>query len=692
MADKEYSFDPIIPFLFIKNKKEQMIEAMRRLNREAGLHRFILVFPTWDGEAKGATILQAFEAFGDLVGEVGSRVAAEGIEVGWWCAPSLSIDPLLLEGEVSASAQKIVGIDGAVSKGAYCPLDKQFMSSMGTYMQTVVKRGRPPYIFFEDDYEMSNHDVVRFGCFCPLHMKRFSELVGKEVSREELQALFRSGGDQAVAYRKVWANLMKDSLVELSSSMRRAVDEIAPDTRMALCQSFVCDIDGDFTQDVAKALAGGTKPLVRLFGSDYGSDQADHFASLTFHMLHAKMTLGDEFELIHESDPFPHSRFFFSAAKLRALVSLALFYGFDGSLSYVTQYTDGPLEDEGYFRMVGRNRAFFNELMRVVQGFRIVGPNVMYRPHAQAHRPVVGNHPPVIVTSAWAAVLGKMGIPYTAQGGKGPAMVCGEDILDLSDEELRELLGSGVFLDGLAAMYVCRRGYGDLLGVYVTELDAALCDTLVSERLTKLDEWTESEAGMRMYFVNLAMAIQQYSSVFHISPKHPEVRVMSELWNDCEEAVVPAVTLYENSLGGRVAVMAYDLRQNASASIYNYKRKEQIRGIIEWLGRSNLPVYAAKDPNVFVSAQENPETGDKLIAVYNLSLDPLEQVTLAIDGGWIKPYAYRLQDDGVWTLLDQAGNVPLKDKIMFNIRGTLGTLQPLVLRLSDREVWESRNF
>ena len=469
LAMKDYSFDPIVPFMFIKDKKEIMIEAMRKLNREAGLRRFILVFPAWDGEAKEATVLHAFEAFGDLLGEVGRRLAADGIEVGWWCAPSLSIDPLPSAGK--APVQKIVGVDGAVSKGGYCPLDERLIASMGMYMQAVVKRGRPPYIFFEDDYEMSNHDVVRFGCFCPLHMKRFSELVGKEVSREELAMLFRLGGEQAVEYRKVWAGLMKDSLVELASSMRKAVDEIAPETRMALCQPYVCDLDGNLTEDVAKALAGGTKPLVRLFGSDYSSDQADHFASLTFHMLHSKQTLGDEFELIHESDPFPHSRFFFSAAKLRALISLSLFYGFDGSLSYVTQYTDGPLEDEGYFRMIARNRAFFTEMKRSVEGFRMAGPHVLYRPHAHAHRPVVGNQTPVQVTSAWAAVLGKMGIPYTARAGKGPAMICGEDILDLSDAELRELLGTGAFLDGLAAMYACRRGYGDLLGVEVTELE-----------------------------------------------------------------------------------------------------------------------------------------------------------------------------------------------------------------------------
>lgn len=684
MTVTDYSFDPIVPFLFIKDKKEEMIDAIKKLHREAGLRRFILVFPTWDGEAKGRSVQQAFEKFGDLLGDVRQRLASDGIEVGWWCAPSLSIEPLLPEGE--PSAQKIVGIDGAVSKWAYCPSDERFAASMGNYLQTVVRRGGPPYIFFEDDYQVSNHDAVRFGCFCPLHLKRFSERIGREVSREELEALFRSGGEQAAEYRKAWAGLMKDSLTELAGSMRRAVDKVAPDTRMALCQPFVCDVDGDLTQSVAKALAGGTKPLVRLFGSDYNSDRADHFASLTFHMLHSKQTLEEGIELIHESDPFPHSRFFFSAAKLRALISLALFYGLDGSLSYVTQYTDSPVEDEGYFRMIARNRAYFTELKRSVEGFRMAGPRVLYRPHAHAHRPVAGNQIPVQVTPSWASVLGKLGIPYTAQAGKGPVMICGEDILDLSDAELLELLGSGVFLDGLAALYACRRGYGDLLGVDVTELEVAVCDTIVNERLTKLDEWAEPGAGARMYFVNLALAVQQYASVFRITPKHAEVRVMSELWNDQEEAVAPAVTLHQNRLGGRVAVMAYDLRQNVSASIFNYKRKEQIRGITEWLGGSNLPVYAVKDPNVFVSAQEHPEMGDKLIAVYNVSLDPLEQVTLAIDASWSKHYAYRLLDDGSWELLDQAEKTPLKDKEILKIRGAFATLQPLVLRLTDRPV------
>jgi hypothetical protein len=73
-----------------------------------------------------------------------------------------------------------------------------------------------------------------------------------------------------------------------------------------------------------------------------------------------------------------------------------------------------------------------------------------------------------------------------------------------------------------------------------------------------------------------------------------------------------------------------------------------------------------------------------LIAAYNLSLDPLEQFTLAINSSWNKPFAYRLQDDGVWTLVDQTDNLVLKEKVVMHVRGPFATLQPLVLRLSNR--------
>ncbi|MCQ6560461.1 hypothetical protein [Paenibacillus mendelii] len=689
MTTAEFQFKSIVPFLFVVNKKAEMLAAMRRLKQEAGICKFILVFPQWNGESKEvSTASHAFEKFGDLILEVRQHMADEGIEVGWWCSPSLSVGPQPLN-EQEPLFQRIIGIDGAASRTANCPLDEKYIALLSGYVHTVVSRGRPPFVFFEDDYEMSNHDVVRFGCFCPLHLRRFSEQMGlsKVLSREEIEAIFRRGDERSAIYRKAWARLMRDSLVELASRVRAAVDEVAPQTRMALCQPGPCDFDGDLTEAVARAFAGSTRPLVRLFGSDYNSDVANNFPALTFHFLHSKQTLSEDLELIHESDPYPHTRFFFSAAKLRALITLAMFYGLDGSQTYLTQYTDGPLEEEGYFKMVSASRAFFSELRSSVRGFRMAGPRILYRPFAHAYRPIKGNQGPYITTPAWASVLGRFGIPYSIHSEDGPVMVCGEEILDLSKDELVELFKGKVFLDGLAAFYLSKNRYGDFIGAEVTELDSVISDRIGYERLTEHTVWREHTAGERMYFTNLTLTVHQESNVFRIKDMNESAQALSEFVDEFDQVVAPSTILFTNRLGGRVAINAYNLQVNDSASVYNYKRKEQFRGIIEWLGGTSLPVYAGKDPNIFVSAQEHTESGDKMIAVFNMSLDPVQQVTLILDAAWKKDYVYRLDEDGKWVLInDMAWEQTGVNKYTSRISHGCSTLQPLILRLCDHSI------
>lgn len=682
MSIASFEFDPIVPYLFIGQKKEEMLQNLRKLKEAAGIRRFMLVFPSWNGDSKGPQALHAFEQFGDLLKEVRERVAADGIEVGWWCSPSLAAGPEYGKDE-DEPFQKIVGIDGAVSRSANCPLDRHYIKLLGGYLQTVVERGAPPYIFFEDDYEVSNHDVVQYGCFCPLHLERFSERIGKTMSRAEVEATFRRGDEQSAQLRKAWAILMKDSLVELAGALRRAVDEVAPQTRMALCQPGTCDFDGDLTEAVARAFAGSTKPMVRLFGTDYNSDVANNFPALTFHFLHAKQTLGEDLELIHESDPFPHSRFFFSAAKLRSLITLAMFYGLDGALTYVTQYTDGPLEEEGYYSMVGASRAFFSELRRSVTDCRLAGPRLMYRPHAHVHRPIVGAGVPLVIAPAWASVLGRFGIPYAIKSEEGAVMVCGEDVLDLTGEEIVELLSGGVFLDGLAAFYLCQKGYGDLLGTGITEMDSASSYRICQEKLTASNPWRAHTQGSRMYFTDLTVTTFQRSNVFRLDAHDNSVQTVSEFIDEFGQTVAPATLLYTNRLGGRVAINAFNLALNASASIYNYKRKEQFRGIIEWLSGNHLPVYAEKAPNVFVGAQEHKESGDKIVAVFNLSLDALKQVSLLVDDSWKKEYVYRLHEEGYWEIQDSVQWERLEGKFRLTVPGAYTTLQPLILKFSN---------
>ncbi|WP_409345195.1 hypothetical protein [Paenibacillus sp. MBLB4367] len=682
----DYEFDPIVPFLFIEEDKENMLAALRKLRHETGIRRVLLVFPVWNGEAKGPSAYLAYEKFGDLLHEVKQHLANDGMEIGWWCAPTLTLGPDADRMEAdSLRLQPIVGLDGTVSQSGCCPIDPDYQRLFSSYVRTIAERARPAIILFEDDYRLSSNYGVGYGCFCPRHLERFSSRIGRQASREELAALFCAGGEQAVEYRRLWAELMRDSLVELAARLRSTVNEVAPDTRMALCQPGMSDFDGDMTGPVARAFAGTTKPLVRLWGTSYRFDHADTFPDITFHMLYSKLALPEDFEIIHESDPYPHSRFFFSATKLRALIALSMFYGFDGSLSYITQYTDGPLEEKGYTAMIKDSRNFFTSLRRSVEGFRLAGPRLLYRPLAHVHGHIQHGRGSYRTTPAWAQVLGKFGIPcapYTSSDTAGslPLLVSGENVLELSPNEIMSMLSGSVFLDGLAASYLCRMGYGELIGTEVTELGPDELRNIGHERVTPANIWRENTEGTRMYFSDQA-GTREESGAYRLKPLADAV-VLSQFVSENREVVSPSVVSYTNRLQGRIAVLAFNLQANRNESVLNYKRKEQFRGILEWLGRQSLPIYAVQ-PSLFVAALEHPDNGMRMAALFNLSLDEASSIQLVTDRAWYSQNIEFLDDHGVWQAV---GNAFWKEDDKGHYRLTIpkscSTLRPLVIRFS----------
>ncbi|MFC5401563.1 hypothetical protein [Cohnella soli] len=678
---KSFEFDPIVPFLFIEEEKENMMAALRKLRYETGIRRVLLVFPVWNGDTKGPNAELAYEKFGDLLCDVKQQLAADGMEIGWWCAPSLTLGPDADRMEAdSPRIQHLVGIDGTVSQSACCPIDPDYQLLFSSYVRTITKKARPSIILFEDDYRLSCNYGVDFGCFCPRHLEQFSSRIGRQTSREELEALFSTGGEQAVEYRRLWAELMRDSLVELATRLRSTVNEIAPDTRMALCQPGMSDFDGDMTGPVARAFAGTTKPLVRLWGTSYRSDNADSLPEITFHMLYSKLALPEDFEIIHESDTYPHSRFFFSATKLRALIALSMVYGFDGSLSYLTQYTDGPLEEKGYTAMIKESHDFFTGLRHSVEGFRLTGPRVLYRPLAHVHR---GSYR---TTPAWAQVLGKFGIPcvpYTPSDAAGslPLFVNGENVLELSPEEIMSMLSGSVFLDGLAAYYLCRMGYGELIGAEVSEMGPNELRDIGHERVTPANVWRDNTEGTRMYFSDQA-GPREESGAFRLKPLADAV-ILSQFVSENREVVSPSVVSFTNRLQGRIAVLAFNLQANRNESILNYKRKEQFRGIAEWLGSRSLPVYS-EQPSLFVVALEHPDNGMKMTALFNLSLDETAGVQLVTDRAWYSQNIEFLDDHGIWQAVCNVSWERNDDeRYRLSIAKSCSTLRPLVFRFSN---------
>ena len=122
-------------------------------------------------------------------------------------------------------------------------------------------------------------------CIRDSHLNEFALMENKKYSREELLEIFRTVTPESVWLRRRWADLSRKSLVEFAKKVRSEIDKIAPDTRISLCQSGVSDFDGFFIEDVASALAGKTRPLVRLYGTNYSSFEDISIPETVFHAL-----------------------------------------------------------------------------------------------------------------------------------------------------------------------------------------------------------------------------------------------------------------------------------------------------------------------------------------------------------------------------------------------------------------------
>ena len=328
---------------------------------------------------------------------------------------------------------------------------------------------------------------------------------------------------------------------------------------------------GDFTASVCMALAGATRPLVRLYGASYGSDDPKVLPKMSYHFAYAQHVLPGNFETIHESDTYPHTRFFVSAEKLRSYISLAMLYGLDGSLTNITQLLDGPLEDKGYQRMMRDSWAFFEALKKVGKSSTPVGSLIPYQPdrHVYAQIPDPPSRPRS-KTSPWINLLGQSGIPYSFNGN-GVPVLAGEDMFTFSDKEILKMLSRGVFLDSRAADILVQKGLEDLIGTRVKDVENKYVAKY--ESLSTDNPWRDNAGGDYTYFFSMgSLPGGQKNKVKELVPLQG-AKVVSSFLDGYESVVGPATVLFENKLGGRVAVMAYDLAGTSGASILNYRKK-----------------------------------------------------------------------------------------------------------------------
>ena len=639
--------NPLVPFDFKIGEPAKQIEALKTLREKFGLKRFVFTGPGhW--RTYGHYDEAGHVKLGQHLAMAKEALKGTDIEIGWWDDPTI-------RGGFEEPGQHIMDCDGNVCD-ALCPLDMKANAVFCDYLKVAAKIGHPSIYFFEDDFTLSNHSGLNAmkGCFCPLHLAEYAKRVGKAYTAKDIAAMFRNPTVENEPLRRKFAELSRDSLAQLGRQIRAAIDEVDPGVRVCLCQSGFVDVDGDSTEAIARALAGNTRPMVRIYGAGYyNRNRPCDVPTELAHTYWSAQHLPKDIELLHESDPYPHSRFFNSSRFLMSEIAAAYMAGVDDSFLYCTMYSDDPLNDTAYAKAFDDNRKRFAKVKEFRQSSQLVGVRAVYDPEEvyMVRETEKGAASGMLTEDAF--FLSQLGLPMTTCRGSA-SVLFGSTAKHLSKDKLREVLSGPVLVDAEAAIELQDRGLGKYLGCTVTE-DAKL--TFYLERT--LPVAGSRKAGMEAYHSRkpgppiIGWSSKIRSIYARLKPAAgAEVQAVFEEFDG--SVVTPSFVYAKNELGGTVGVMAFSANGVRGPSIYSPVKQELFRNFFVRATAEELDVCAPHTPATWLTAAVSNDGYELLVMVNNLAGEPREDIALDFSSKWQGGKVERLTMKGGWKSLGTA--------------------------------------
>lgn len=640
---KREGLDPLVS-LFLNSSTwmpsdETPVNTMKALRRDYNLRRFMFD-PPGLRHACGKRGDELYVRIGESFAAGAKALQDEGVVLGWFDRPTLAWNH-------HTKCQHVMDCDGNVSS-ALCPLDRAGTDRHIANVKTTVAIGRPRIVIVEDDLNLSGHSGLvspHGGCFCPLHMAAFSKRIGRTMTAKEAGALFDAPTEENAALRKAFAQVSKESLVQFCRRIRTAIDEVDPTIRVCLCQSAQVDIDGDTTEADVRALAGDTRPMTRIYGANYFSENVpDALPRTLAHTLYSMQHLPRDIEKIYEADTFPHTRFYNSSLFYQSEIAAAFMAGAEDLLLFCVRTAENPLADTAYLDMVRENRARFAVVRDFRQHSSLVGVRAVYHANERAHFRVRKED----MLPECARVLAKFGFPMTTLPSKATVLF-GATAERTPAEELREIFKGAVIVDSTAALALTKRGLGDWLGCSVKDGEK----DLEFPRSNILPVAGSRVNGLNSYDYKLLIPATPVPGWDH---KMNYVRITpgrtSKTWIRYEDVdgneIAPSFVSSRNALGGTVGVMSFAVKGNFREWLYSPEMQDVFRNFFDRATGGQIDVVSTRTPGVWLLAAVSDDDQELLVMVNNLAGEPRADLALEFSMKWRGGLVEVLTRDGVW--------------------------------------------
>ena len=620
---------------------DTVIREILEQHEKHGFTRFALACPGAGWRSVGYPPTEFFAERAEMFVQVRDALKAHNLECGWWITTTV-------KSGLNPEFTTIVRADGSKHPFANCPLDPAFRKRLAGDMALFAKIAKPAFIITEDDYSVT----AAGGCYCDLHLAEFSRREGKTYTREELLSKLRGQNPESFALLRRWRELIKDSLVGLAEEIRHTVDIDSPEIPIGYMESGSSDTDGGVTLALSKAFAGPHHtPFSRLYGIRYNGMRAELLPGDLFHAIYQKQHITGDFIFYQEADPFPHTRFITAAREMKTLMAAAYSVGFDGSTFQTQQLLDHPNEENTYGQMFHRERARMNALHKAAKQCELKGAEICFDPFWNQAGYSVG-------VPQWTVPLSMFSIPWTTT--ESNVVFWDKTQAAYSDDEVVQtyLAKKLLFLDADAAKILTKRGYGAYLGVSIGEPVNGLKGNEnlqwdLGAREIIREEFLEGDTGRHMPSAHMYAASNGIMMQMQVTD--PACQIITDMYSYDKRYITPAMTCFQNSLGGTVVVMGITMQNNYSQSLYNYRRQRLIHSLIRRY--CDEIVYIPETARVFTLMNDvvDPKSASfkHLLTLTNLSPDTLETVDIHLPPSWQDMQGLQiLRVTGEWETID----------------------------------------
>ncbi|MFH0962489.1 MAG: hypothetical protein V2A58_00595 [Planctomycetota bacterium] len=524
---------------------------------------------------------------------------------------------------VHPDIQWMMDASGVEANACACPLSEGFLRWIAETYRLYAST-KPHILWLEDDMRTHNHQPVRWGCYCPLHMRALSNAIGRKIGREELVGrLLAPGVPDPV--RPVWFRVLGDSMVAVARAVARAVHGGCAETRLG----YMCSLamDGSWWEAALEELSLCGEPVARPCFGPYVEGRPAELVLDNLNFMKDVCCLPAGTRLAPELEDFPYTPYSKSAAVTRLLLEIGQVVGAADITMNLYDHVGTPIRKrDRYGRMLAQVKPLLDALAeRCGPGGTPRGVGVPFRRNVRDYvrlREGEGFDQLASDGEGWAAVVQGAGMPAVWDDNQRVICATGRTLSGYTQAEMQAILRRGLLLDASALLTLTEMGYGRFLGVSPGEWISKTDRPLSAEESPEKDF-----AGAPGTYLTLTGLVR--GQRLNLIAPGKGARVISHLVDPDRARVLPAFTVFENELGGRVAIYPFDASQGFAVAFSNWTRKEQLAAIVRWLGKGTLDLCAEDGAWMMPFRRDYPDC--VLIAFANLELDDWSEFAFVLE-------------------------------------------------------------